>query len=497
MTEMLQANDPVELGRYLLSGRLGRGGMGTVFLGEDPDGHRVAVKVINPELADDPVFRERFVREVEAARRVRRFCTAPVLDASLDGEEPIFVVTEFIDGPTLDQAVERSGALRGSNLDGLAVGVATALSAIHDAGIVHRDLKPANVLLSAVGPRVIDFGIARALDARKGVTTTGHAVGTPAYMAPELLTGGAISPASDVFSWGCVIAFAGLGDSPFDGRTVPEVLYKVVHEPPGLDGLDPSLRQVVAAALAKNPADRPTVPQLLELLAGHRPQGALGPGTAPRTARLPRSERRPRAARSANGPHAAGAAGPAGAMGPGGAMGRAGAMGPGDPAGRGGPGRPVLSGVAGLAVSALAGALAVLIVAGIVAMIVRPWADDEASANEPPASGDVYARYLGTWTGKVDRRRGTRVSSSAATMTIARGGPGQTVGTSDYPALNCNGGLKLLELTWTDLRLEEHIGQGACTPVVTITLRSEKDGTLTYSYRTASDQGSGRLRKVA
>ncbi|MBO2445836.1 serine/threonine protein kinase [Actinomadura barringtoniae] len=265
----LQPDDPRELGPYRLIGRLGRGGMGTVFLGEDPSGRRVAVKVINRELAGEAAFRERFRREVTAARQVRRFCTAPVIGAELD-RDPLYVVTEFIEGPSLDQAVADRGALPGSDLEGLAVGVATALAAIHGAGIVHRDLKPANVLLSSTGPRVIDFGIARALDAAEGPTRTGQLVGTPNYLPPELLRGEPITPASDVFSWGCVVAFAGTGSAPFAGKTVPEIFYRVAHEAPSLGGLDEDLRELVTAALDKNPDNRPSVQELLARLVGHQ-----------------------------------------------------------------------------------------------------------------------------------------------------------------------------------------------------------------------------------
>ncbi|WP_026404623.1 serine/threonine-protein kinase [Actinomadura rifamycini] len=265
--EALRPGDPDRLGPYRLTGRLGRGGMGTVYLGEDDGGRRVAVKVINRELAGEGAFRERFRREVTAARQVRRFCTAPVLDAELD-RDPLYVVTEFIDGPSLEKAVRDRGPLPGSDLEGLAVGVATALSAIHGAGIVHRDLKPANVLLSSTGPRVIDFGIARALDAADGPTRTGQFVGTPNYLPPEILRGEPITPASDVFSWGCVVAYAGTGVAPFAGDTVPAIFYRVVHDAPKLDALDPGLRDVVAAALDKDPRSRPSVQELLGRLVG-------------------------------------------------------------------------------------------------------------------------------------------------------------------------------------------------------------------------------------
>ncbi|WP_279575321.1 serine/threonine-protein kinase [Actinomadura barringtoniae] len=274
MSTTPRPGDPEVLGRYQVLGRLGRGGMGTVYLGRDDAGRRVAIKVINAELADDEAFHQRFRREVTAARKVRRFSTAAVLDARLDGE-PLYVVTEFVDGPTLEQAVRDDGPLTGGALEGLAVNIATALGAIHGAGVVHRDLKPSNVMLSPTGPRVIDFGIARALDAEHGAggpTRTGQFVGTPSYIAPELMRGGALTPAADVFSWGCVVTFAGTGHSPFNGRNVPEIINRVVNDPPDIDDLDPSLRAIVERALAKDPAQRPDTAELLRELTGqHHP----------------------------------------------------------------------------------------------------------------------------------------------------------------------------------------------------------------------------------
>ncbi|MFG2090440.1 DUF4389 domain-containing protein [Spirillospora sp. NPDC048824] len=281
----LEQDEPRVLGPYRLLGRLGRGGMGTVYLGAEPDGRRVAVKVVNRELAGEPAFLARFRREVTAARRVHRFCTAPVLDAELD-QDPPYIVTEYIDGPSLEKAVQGKGPLPGSDLEGLAVGVATALAAIHGAGIVHRDLKPANVLLSSTGPRVIDFGIARALDSPGEPTRTGQFVGTPSssphpppikrrvslgstnYIAPEVLRGEPVEQASDVFSWGCVVAYAGTGRPPFQGKTVAETFHRIGTEEPDLTGLDPRLREIVAAALAKDPRGRPTARRLLTRLVG-------------------------------------------------------------------------------------------------------------------------------------------------------------------------------------------------------------------------------------
>ncbi|MFV2198527.1 serine/threonine-protein kinase [Nocardiopsis sp. LOL_012] len=267
----LQAGDPRELGGYRVLGRLGQGGMGVVYLAEDPSGRPVAVKLIHPGLSDDEDFRRRFAREVDAARRVARFSTAGVIDARLEGE-PLFIVSEYVPGPNLDQTVRANGPMHGGTLEGLAVGVAAALTAIHGSNVVHRDLKPSNVLLSPVGPKVIDFGIARALD-DTGATRTSQLIGTPAYMAPELLAGQAPAPAADVFAWGCLVAYAGRGRAPFDAPTVHAVLHNIVSTPPSLEGLEPNLLGLVGAALDKNPANRPTAQQLLARLVGQEQPG--------------------------------------------------------------------------------------------------------------------------------------------------------------------------------------------------------------------------------
>ncbi|MFG1942111.1 protein kinase [Nonomuraea sp. NPDC048826] len=254
------------IGGYALRRVLGRGGMGEVHLATTPTGGLAAVKVIHPGLARDPAFRRRFEREVAAARRVARFCTAPVLDAGLDGDVA-YLVTEYVKGPDLARAVREQGPLSGGNLEALAVGIATALSAIHGAGVIHRDLKPSNVLLSPLGPRVIDFGIAQLV----GSDTSQVVVGTPAYMAPEQARGEQVGPYTDVFAWGGVIAFAGTGRQPFGGGSPAEALHRVVNDPPHLDGLDAGVRGLVEQALAKDPRSRPPVSLLLaELLGGSR-----------------------------------------------------------------------------------------------------------------------------------------------------------------------------------------------------------------------------------
>lgn len=264
----LRTGDPRELDGYRVVSRLGRGGMGTVYLAEAPSGHNVAIKLIHPHLTDDEDFRRRFAREVEAARRVARFSTAGVIDAELEGE-PLYIVSEYVPGPNLDEAVRRGGPMSGGTLDSLAMGVAAALTAIHGSGVVHRDLKPANVLLSPVGPKVIDFGIARALDDASGaITRSSQLMGTPSYMAPELILGEQATAAADIFAWGCLVTFAGTGKAPFDAPTVPAVLHNISSGQPHLDGLDPGLLELVRSTLDKNPHNRPTSPQLLARLTG-------------------------------------------------------------------------------------------------------------------------------------------------------------------------------------------------------------------------------------
>jgi len=258
-----EPGDPAAFGPYEVVGSLGEGGMGRVFLGRARDGAFVAIKVVREELAADEEFRQRFRREAGAAMRVPRYCTAEVLAADPDAPEP-YLVTEFIDGRTLEEAVRSGGPLRGADLDQLGVSVAAALVGIHGAGIVHRDLKPANVLLSRVGPRVIDFGLAGAADATR-LTRDGRILGTPAYMAPEQLQGRPV-PASDVFAWGGVMLFAATGDRPFGGGTLPDMAMRIMQDAPDLTGLTGTLRAAVAAAMSKDPAERPSAAGLLELL---------------------------------------------------------------------------------------------------------------------------------------------------------------------------------------------------------------------------------------
>ncbi|HEY8482218.1 MAG TPA: serine/threonine-protein kinase [Spirillospora sp.] len=273
----LEPADPREVGGHPLLGRLGSGGMGLVYLGADPrSGGRVAVKTIHPHLAGDPSCRRRFKDEAYLASRVASFCTARVLAHGEENGRP-YLVTEYVGGVSLHSRLVAGGPLPPAELHGVAVGVASALAAIHAAGLVHRDLKPANVMLTLSGCRVIDFGIARSQDCEVAAGKPGQILGTPGWMAPEVLTGGAATPAADVFAWGCLIAHAGTGRMPIGGD--PATL-RTAADQPDLSGLPEPLVPVVRAALATNPAERPTAFELLLMLVGQREPHTGGPGRA-------------------------------------------------------------------------------------------------------------------------------------------------------------------------------------------------------------------------
>jgi len=255
--------DPRRIGPYRIFAQLGRGGMGRVFLAGAPDGRLVALKLVHAQHVEEPGFRERFRREVAASRRVSGAYTAPVVDADVETEIP-WLVTVFVPGPSLRQAIEAAGPLPAENAARLAAGLATALGAIHAAGLVHRDLKPSNVLLAADGPRVIDFGVARATDGTTSeLTHTGWLVGSPGYMSPEQAESKVLTPASDIFSLGAVVYMACTGTEPFMGASTPATLYNVVHAEPDMDAVPERLRGVIVACLAKDPAARPTPEEVL------------------------------------------------------------------------------------------------------------------------------------------------------------------------------------------------------------------------------------------
>ncbi|NEB74562.1 serine/threonine protein kinase [Streptomyces sp. SID14478] len=259
--------DPARIGPYLLLGRLGAGGMGRVFLARSDSGRTVAVKVVHEEHVSDARFRARFRREIEAAGRVAERFTAPVLDAGPD-ENPPWVATGYVPGLSLEQVVRWHGPLPTASVHTLADGLLQALKDIHDAGIVHRDLKPSNVMLTVDGTKVIDFGIARALETsvESLLTSTGMVVGSPGFMSPEQVRGQSAGPASDVFTVGCVLTYAATGRLPFGHGASNQhaVMYQIVQDEPDLEGIeDPALRTLVARCLTKDPEQRPGVDALL------------------------------------------------------------------------------------------------------------------------------------------------------------------------------------------------------------------------------------------
>ena len=298
--EQLKPGDPSRVGNYRLIGRLGEGGMGQVFLGLSPGGRQVAVKIIHPGYASGKQFRERFAREIEAARRVGGFHTASVVDAD-PGADPPWMVTAFIHGPSLQQAVAEGGPFSLERVCRLGAGLAEGLAAIHACGLVHRDLKPSNVILADDGPRIIDFGISRAAE-DSPMTTAGMVVGTYSYMSPEQLRGDLAGPASDVFALGCTLAFAATARVTFGDDSIVTVVYRITTEPPDLSGVteEHGFRDLVRDCLSKSPANRPSLATIMERLAetGTAAQAVLtGPATDYWKTGEPAS--RPEAARSA------------------------------------------------------------------------------------------------------------------------------------------------------------------------------------------------------
>jgi serine/threonine protein kinase len=280
MPEMLalRDSDPRQVGVYGLLGRLGEGGQGVVFLAEGPTGSPVAVKLLPP--TTDPQVRSRFLKEVAAAQRVARFCTAQVLDAGIFERRP-FIVSEYVSGPSLVELIEQFGPRGGAALERIAVATLTALGAVHAAGMVHRDFKPGNVLLGPDGPVVIDFGLA----AVPGMTTVFSGdvtIGTPAFMAPEQLAGTRVTAAADMWSWAVTMVLAGTGEPPFRGDSLTATAYAILHAEPRVGGLPEPLGSLVYRCLNKDAAGRPSARDALAELvaAGARLVGPMPPMVA-------------------------------------------------------------------------------------------------------------------------------------------------------------------------------------------------------------------------
>ncbi|GAA0383285.1 hypothetical protein Acor_70540 [Acrocarpospora corrugata] len=266
--EPLTPHDPAAIGPYRLLGRLGEGGMGTVYLAVAPTGRLVAVKVVKAQFTMDDDFAARFHGEVENARRVASFCTAQVLDNGNTEHGQPYMVTEYIAGIPLSRQISQYGALDPGPLHGVALGVAAALAAIHVAGLVHRDLKPANVILSMSGPRVIDFGIARALDTTHSFTQSGELLGSPGWWAPEQVRGQEISPWTDIFAWGCLVSYAATGRHPYGRGDAVTLAARVLAGRPDLGALPAPLNELARRATDPDPFLRPTAQDLLIALVG-------------------------------------------------------------------------------------------------------------------------------------------------------------------------------------------------------------------------------------
>ncbi|MER5510553.1 protein kinase [Streptomyces sp. NPDC002766] len=270
----LRKGDPARVGGFRLLGRLGSGAMGEVFLGQSAAGRPVALKVIRAEFAQDTVFRRRFAAEVATARRVQGPYTPAVVGADAEAERP-WLATTYIAGPSLADVVRTAGPLPAPVVRALAAGISEALVAIHGADVLHRDLKPSNVLLDRDGPKVIDFGIARAAD-RTQLTDTGVAVGTVPYMSPEQAEGHPVGPPSDVFSLGALLTYAATGLTPFGEGSIGEVVYRITHDAPDPHALDvgeDKLRELITRCLEKDPERRPTPRQIIATCA-HGPAHA-------------------------------------------------------------------------------------------------------------------------------------------------------------------------------------------------------------------------------
>jgi serine/threonine kinase PknH len=426
--EPLSSEDPREIGGYRILARLGAGGMGRVYLAATQSGRRLALKLVRPEFCDDPEFRRRFRQEVTAAQRVHSLFTAPLVDADPDAPRP-WLVTAYVPGPSLAEVIMGHGPLPVPTVRRLMAGVAEALQAIHAAGVIHRDLKPSNVLLAADGPRVIDFGIARAADATP-LTRTGFRIGSPHYMAPEQALGQPSAPAIDVFALGSMAYFAATGRAAFGDGPESAVLYRVVHEDPELAGCPPDLLPIIRSCLAKEPEARPSPDEVLTSCAVERDIREWLPSGV--TARLPRYEEAPPPPHPPTGPPK-GSGGPPPPFGPV----PTGVIGPTARTVPGGPGAPWRSagrvtGSAhpnrGLLLGAGATAISIVLVAVLAVLLQR--GPDRPGTGHRPSSAPV-----------------SQGASPADTTTVAAGSkpPGSLLGTYRHISLAKNYYLSLTD----------------------------------------------------
>ncbi|MEU8138144.1 serine/threonine-protein kinase [Streptodolium elevatio] len=529
----LGPDDPRSLGTYRVLRVLGAGGMGRVYVGRSRTGRIVAIKVILPGLADDPGFRGRFRREVDAARRVGGAWTAPVLDADTEAERP-WLVTGYVPGLSLGEAVAERGPLPEQSLHVLAAGLAEALTAVHQAGVVHRDLKPTNVMLSPDGPRVIDFGISRAVDASV-LTSTGMTVGSPGFMAPEQIEGGDIGPATDVFALGAVLAYAATGEGPFGDGNSQALIFRVLTQEPRLDTVPESLRPVTAACLAKAPGDRPTPHDVLRaVLPGGDAAALVAAGWLPpdlantvsrRAVALLELEDEAPAAGPPLGPYppppsSAGYDYREPSPGPPRAettfVGREPAYGPFDAPTAGGvqtaARRPPWLYVVAAVIAVTAVITAVVLLrgdgdkgkgdSGSQSQSSTPGGAqaDQVKPSPPPTAsfkpGSLPEAYVGTWKGGI-AIPGLEVSlvEQHVTIVLKQGASGTVVGTmlSTVAGIECRGETRLVGVEPTAILVEDVPGSGgrqndACTDGGQSTLQLRSDGTLFF---TALDDATG------
>jgi serine/threonine protein kinase len=475
-TSPLRPGDPRRLGSYDLIGRIGAGGQGVVYLGRSAAGDPVAVKMLHGQV--DGSF---LLRELSMARQVASFCTAQILDAEVAGDIP-YIVSEYIEGRSLGEVVDADGPRTGGVLERLAIGTSTALAAIHQAGVVHRDFKPANVLLGPDGPRVIDFGIARALDV---TATVGELRGTPAYMAPEQMNGLPAGPAADMFAWAVTMVYAATGQSPFGSDTLPAIIQRVLYTDPDVSVLPDRLRGLVSACLSKDPARRPAAQDVLIQLLGHTPAApvdALREGTTISagggqwlTHPAPPAPPPPAAPPLAGSAVRRRGAGTAGAVAAGvivllaagatGALALTGAFSP-APGHTTPPSTPAPSS-ASAPVSASASASS-------------PSASAPASSPPSESAEGIPAGMDGSWSGTGRQPTSVAHPTYAITMTLLGGG---TTGTTLYPSLGCQGRLTLVPgASAGAVRLRERITAGGCTSTGEFIVRLSGSG-LSFSYQ--------------
>ena len=486
----LETGDPQTLGRFRLLGRLGAGGQGIVYLGRGPGPgeERVAVKVLRSSV--DASVLQRLARELDAIHKVQPFVTARVIEASTEGERR-YIVSEFIDGPSLEERVDSRGPLPEGDLQRLAVGTATALTAIHGAGVVHRDFKPANVLLGPDGPRVVDFGIARLIDA---ATMTSGLIGTPSYISPEQLSGARPTSAVDIFAWAVTMIFAATGRQAFGADTVVAVMHRIMTEQPDLSGVPPSLRPAIQDCLNKDPQARPSARDLLLQLvdpsqqragtpmgqtAATRPVARLKPvddtsplpdddagvrtgpvASRPGSTITPRPRRRPVMALAAGGAAAVVALIVVGVL----------------LLTRGSPGR------APAVVSSTS--------TGTVNTSAAGQVSTSAGATTPTGGPTIPAAFAGTWSGTATQAAVADPSlalPNSISFTLVKGG---TVAqeTND----GCTNTLTLTKVTATVLTFNEPGNAQCVAGTVTFTLRG---GKLAYKWTDNIEQNTGILRK--